>query len=75
MKRLVTLSLAAVLAACAAPREYNVTETQRLRCEYEARRSTAGINNGFTQGAERANLKELCMRLAEAENASTKPSR
>jgi hypothetical protein len=68
MKRLATITLAAGLAACAAPREWNVTETQRLRCELEARRSTAAIVSGFQAGFERAEIRELCLRLAESEN-------
>jgi hypothetical protein len=68
VRKLCVLAMLAGLAGCAAPHQWNVTETQRLRCELEARRSTAAIVSGFQAGYERAQIMELCLRLAETEN-------
>jgi hypothetical protein len=74
MKRLVTLTLAAGLAACGGPP--SVSETQRMRCEYEARSATASNPNALMGGFNQGTLMSQCLRITAEDNfqAGLKPS-
>lgn len=68
-----------LLAGCATTPQSQapqVTEAQRLRCDYEARAATAGIYNPFQAGFSQADLYQRCLRAADAANyeAGAKPS-